>query len=280
MTSVVSSPPEQQPTPPAPARRTGKWIDDWEPEDPAFWESSGKPVARRNLIWSIFAEHLGFSVWLLWSVSAAMLAKVGFAYTPQQLFWLVAVPNLVGSLLRLPYTFAVPKFGGRNFAVFSAALLMIRRCCSHLRAAPRHALLGVRRDRSDSRRRWRELRLLDGEHQLLLPDSPQGLSARPQRRRRQLGVSVIQFFLPIIVGAAGAFGLVKASQDGHPAARRLPLRGTRGRRGHHGVLLHGQLDLGLLQAPRDPGGREVQAHVDHVAPLRRRFYNVARRATA
>ena len=66
-------------------------------------------VARRNLVFSIFAEHLGFSVWLLWSVSAALLAEAGFAFTPQQLFWLVALPNLVGSLLRLPYTFAVPS---------------------------------------------------------------------------------------------------------------------------------------------------------------------------
>ena len=85
----------------------------------------GKPVARRNLIFSILAEHLGFSVWLLWSVSAALLAKVGFNFSPQQLFWLVAVPNLVGSLLRLPYTFAVPKFGGRNWTIVSALLLLL-----------------------------------------------------------------------------------------------------------------------------------------------------------
>ena len=63
----------------------GTWIDDWRPEDEAFWENGGKKIARRNLIWSIFAEHLGFSVWLLWSVSAAMLAKVGFDFTAQQL---------------------------------------------------------------------------------------------------------------------------------------------------------------------------------------------------
>jgi NNP family nitrate/nitrite transporter-like MFS transporter len=54
-----------------------------------------------------------------------MLAGVGFNFSPQQLFFLVAVPNLVGSLLRLPYTFAVPRFGGRNWTVASAALLII-----------------------------------------------------------------------------------------------------------------------------------------------------------
>jgi len=36
------------------------WISDWRPDDEAFWKSIGKPIAQRNLIWSIFAEHLGF----------------------------------------------------------------------------------------------------------------------------------------------------------------------------------------------------------------------------
>jgi len=101
------------------------WISEWKPEDETFWNSTGKFVARRNLIWSIFSEHLGFSVWLIWSVSSAFLVAQGFAFTPKQLFFLVAIPNLVGSLLRVPYTFAVPKFGGRNWTIVSASLLLI-----------------------------------------------------------------------------------------------------------------------------------------------------------
>ncbi|RJQ72832.1 NarK family nitrate/nitrite MFS transporter [Pseudonocardiaceae bacterium YIM PH 21723] len=104
---------------------TGKWIEHWEPENPEFWAKTGKKVATRNLIFSIFAEHLGFSVWLLWSVVVVSLPKAGFTFTVDQLFWLVAVPNLVGSTLRLPYTFAVPKFGGRNWTVFSALALLL-----------------------------------------------------------------------------------------------------------------------------------------------------------
>ena len=34
------------------------WISEWKPEDEAFWNSTGKTVARRNLIWSIVAEHI------------------------------------------------------------------------------------------------------------------------------------------------------------------------------------------------------------------------------
>ena len=107
------------------SERGTTWISDWNPEDEQFWESKGKTIARRNLIWSILAEHLGFSIWLIWSIVATKLPQAGFPYTTDQLFQLVALPGLVGSLMRFPYTFAVPKFGGRNWTIVSALLLFI-----------------------------------------------------------------------------------------------------------------------------------------------------------
>ena len=101
------------------------WISKWNPEDEKFWESGGKFVARRNLIWSIVAEHLGFSIWLIWSIVATKLPQAGFHYTTDQLFQLVALPGLIGSLIRFPYTFAVTTFGGRNWTIFSATVLFI-----------------------------------------------------------------------------------------------------------------------------------------------------------
>jgi NNP family nitrate/nitrite transporter-like MFS transporter len=101
------------------------WIADWRPEDPKFWETEGKFVARRNLIFSILAEHLGFSIWLIWSIVATKLPQAGFHYSTEQLFQLVALPGLIGSLMRFPYTFAVTTFGGRNWTMISAALLFI-----------------------------------------------------------------------------------------------------------------------------------------------------------
>ena len=101
------------------------WISDWNPEDQKFWESKGKFIARRNLIWSIFAEHLGFSIWLIWSIVATKLPQASFHYTTDQLFQLVALPGLIGSLMRFPYTFAVVTFGGRNWTIFSASVLFI-----------------------------------------------------------------------------------------------------------------------------------------------------------
>jgi hypothetical protein len=39
--------------------RKGRWIDRWEPENDRFWESTGRRIATRNLLLSIFAEHVG-----------------------------------------------------------------------------------------------------------------------------------------------------------------------------------------------------------------------------
>lgn len=108
-----------------PDRRTGRWIEDWTPEDPQFWNAMGRPIARRNLTHSIGAELLGFCVWALWSVIVPQLPAAGFSLTLDEQFWLIAAPGLVGALLRVPYTFAVPIVGGRNWTVISALLLLL-----------------------------------------------------------------------------------------------------------------------------------------------------------
>jgi len=121
-------PPAAVPAPTAPAlpvRRSGRWFDHWDPEDPTFWRGGGRAIARRNLAVSVGAEFLGFCVWALWSVVVPLLPAAGFDLTLDQQFWLIAVPSLVGATVRIPYTFAVPLFGGRNWTVISALLLLI-----------------------------------------------------------------------------------------------------------------------------------------------------------
>src|SRR5918998_6252550 len=105
--------------------RRGGWIDHWEPEDERFWDTTGRRIARKNLALSIFAEHLGFSIWVLWTIVVITLANIGIVLSLPEQFWLTAVPNLIGSTLRIPYTFAVPRFGGRAWTAISASLLLI-----------------------------------------------------------------------------------------------------------------------------------------------------------
>jgi len=124
-TSVTPSPASAVGTASPLTHRPGRWIDGWDPEDIAFWNSEGRPIARRNLGWSIFAEFLGFIIWQLWSIVVVMLPGAGFTLSSSELFWLISLPSLVGATLRFPYTFLVALVGGRNWTMISAALLLI-----------------------------------------------------------------------------------------------------------------------------------------------------------
>ncbi len=194
--------------------RGSTWISDWNPEDEAFWESKGKAIATRNLVWSILAEHLGFSIWLIWSIVATKLPQVGFRYTTDQLFQLVALPGLVGSLMRFPYTFAVPKFGGRNWTIVSALLLFI----------PTSALAWfVTRPDTPF---WLMLIVaatagLGGGNfassmaniSFFYPDRKKGWALGLNAAGGNIGVSTVQFLAPILIGA-GWVGLYLAKPQG------------------------------------------------------------------
>ena len=199
----------------APQHRTSRWIDDWRPEDETFWATTGRRIARRNLIWSIFAEHLGFSVWMIWSVSSAMLASVGFDFSAQQLFFLVAIPSLIGALLRLPYTFAVPTFGGRNWTVFSALALLVP--TGGYALAVTHAgtpywvfcviaaFAGIGGGNFASSMT---------NINFFYPAAKKGTALGLNAAGGNLGVSLVQLVLPVLVGGAGLFGLVHAASGG------------------------------------------------------------------
>ncbi|HEV2376152.1 MAG TPA: MFS transporter [Streptosporangiaceae bacterium] len=101
-------------------------ITAWEPEDATFWEANGRRTARRNLWTSVFAEHIGFSVWSLWSVLVLFMTKnSGFHISPGDKFLLVSVVTLVGSAVRPGYGLAVTRLGGRTWTTLSTLLLLV-----------------------------------------------------------------------------------------------------------------------------------------------------------
>ena len=118
--------PEMQPLHRGELAATGpKVLEDWRPEDPAFWQAKGKKIAARNLWISIPNLLLAFAVWMVWSVVIAKLPSVGFKFTTDELFWLAALPGLSGATLRIFYSFMVPIFGGRLWTTLTTASLII-----------------------------------------------------------------------------------------------------------------------------------------------------------
>ncbi len=105
--------------------RRSHLISDWDPEDTAAWEAGNKNIARRNLIWSVAAEHIGFSIWSIWSVMVLFMPASVYGFSAGDKFLLGATATFVGACLRFPYTFATARFGGRNWTIFSAFVLLI-----------------------------------------------------------------------------------------------------------------------------------------------------------
>ena len=100
-------------------------ITNWQPENPEFWATQGRAIARRNLWVSIPCLLLAFAVWIVWSVVVAKLPAVGFKFTTDQLFWLASLPGLSGATLRIVYSFMPPIFGGRLWTTLSTWSLML-----------------------------------------------------------------------------------------------------------------------------------------------------------
>lgn len=100
-------------------------IADWDPEDVIAWGAGNSAIARRNLIWAIVTAHVAFSIWYLWSVMVLFMPQAVYGFSTGDKLLLGATASLVGAVARIPYAMAGARFGGRNWAVFSSAVLLI-----------------------------------------------------------------------------------------------------------------------------------------------------------
>ncbi len=100
-------------------------IAKWDVEDNAFWDSTGKRLANRNLYISIPSLLCGFAVWLYWGIITVQMLNLGFPFSKSELFTLTAIAGFTGATLRIPSTFFIRIAGGRNTIFFTTALLMI-----------------------------------------------------------------------------------------------------------------------------------------------------------
>ena len=189
----------------------------WEPENPEFWQSTGKKIAFRNLWISIPALTLAFSIWMLWSIVAVNLNRAGFNFTTNQLFWLTALPSLSGATLRVFYSFLVPIFGGRRWTTISTALMLI----------PAIGMGFALRDPTTSYGTLLVLALLCGfgggnfsssmaNINYFFPKAQKGMATGMNAGIGNLGVSLMQFLVPIAIGAS-LFGGIGGEPHGQLA---------------------------------------------------------------
>ena len=104
--------------------QTGTDIVDWRPEDEAFWESTGKKIAYRNLWISIPSLLCGFAVWSMWGIITVQMLNLGFPFTQAELFTLTAISGLAGATMRIPASFLIRLAGGRNTIFLTTSMLL------------------------------------------------------------------------------------------------------------------------------------------------------------
>lgn len=175
----------------------------WKPEDPVFWETTGKRIAMRNLWISVPALLLAFAVWMVWSAVVINMPGIGFTFSTSQLFWLTAIPGLSGATLRIFYSFLVPIVGGRNWTIISTASLLL-------------PLLGMAWTVQNLETPYVVfviLALLAGlgggnfassmsNINFFFPKSKKGLALGLNAGLGNLGVSAVQFMVPLVIGAS------------------------------------------------------------------------------
>jgi len=181
-------------------------LTEWNPEDADFWQKTGKRIAARNLWISIPALLLSFAVWMVWSVVVINLPSIGFKYSTDQLFWLAALPGLSGATLRIFYSFMVPIFGGRRWTTISTASLLLPSIWIGFavqNTGTPYLLMAV-------------LALLCGfgggnfassmaNISFFYPQSQKGTALGLNAGLGNLGVSTVQFVVPLVI-AASVFG--------------------------------------------------------------------------
>jgi NNP family nitrate/nitrite transporter-like MFS transporter len=188
--------------------RQGSVIEDWRPEDPHFWGSTGKAIATRNLWISIPALFLAFAVWMVWSTVIVRLNAIGFAFSTDQLFWLAALPGLSGATFRIFYSFMVPVFGGRRWTALSTASLLIPALWMGFAVQEPGTPYSV----------FVIIALLCGfgggnfassmsNISFFYPKAQQGTALGLNAGLGNLGVSAMQFLVPLVIGF-GLFGAV------------------------------------------------------------------------
>jgi NNP family nitrate/nitrite transporter-like MFS transporter len=186
----------------------GRVLTIWTPEDKAFWEREGEAVAKINLWISVPALFLAFAVWQVWSVVAVGLPALGFKYSTNQLFWLAAAPALSGATLRIFYSFIVPVVGGRRWTAISTASLLI----------PAIGIGFAVQDNTTTYPTMLMLALLCGfgggnfsssmaNISFFFPKERKGSALGVNAGLGNLGVSVVQFLSPIVVGV-GVLGFL------------------------------------------------------------------------
>lgn len=194
---------------PAPHHHGGEWLEHWDPEDTARWDSR---LAWKTLWITTACLTLAFIAWFLPSAVIPKLNALGYSFTKDQLYWMAAMPGLSGGLFRIGWMILPPIMGTRKMVSLTTALLVFSTVGWGVRVqaptAPYWELM--------------TLAFLAGigggafsgfmpSTSYFFPRSKQGTALGLQAGLGNFGVSVVQLLTPILIGVS-AFAVIGGKQ--------------------------------------------------------------------
>jgi MFS transporter, NNP family, nitrate/nitrite transporter len=212
---MIKEPKLQSPPEVGLPERTGRtWLKQWNPEEESFAASEGIVLSWKTLWITTYCLVLAFATWFMVSGVVTKLTGVGFKFDTTQLFWITAMPGLAAGTLRIFHTFFVPIFGTRHTVAISTLLLVLP-CIGWGMAV---------QNPNTSFETFLFLGFLAGlgggnfssfmpSTSLFFPKKLQGTALGIQAGIGNFGVSLVQFFVPILLGTAMLSGLLGSGQQ-------------------------------------------------------------------
>ena len=186
----------------------------WEPENPQFWEETGSAIAWRTCWLTTFSLIFSFATWFVMSAVVVRMPAIGFKFTTMELFWLAAIPGLASGILRLIHAQFIPVLGTRPVVSISTIIKVL----------PMVWLGFAIQDTSTSWTTFMIIGFLTGmgggdfssympSTSIFFPKRLQGLSMGIQAGVGNMGVSLVQFVAPWIIGFAALGAIVGGPQN-------------------------------------------------------------------
>jgi len=175
----------------------------WEPENPQFWNETGKAIAWRTCAITTFSLIFSFATWFVMSAIVVRMPAIGFKFTTMELFWLAAIPGFASGILRLIHSNFIPVLGTRPVVSISTIIKIF-------------PMIWLGFAIQDLNTPWSTFMIIGflcgmggGDFSSFMPSTSiffpkrlQGLAMGIQAGLGNFGVSIVQFVAPWIIGFA------------------------------------------------------------------------------
>ena len=205
-------------------------LNAWFPDRIDFWRAEGRVIAWRNLFVSQLNLMVGFAVWLMWSIIVVRIQKVhdldpekfSFGETGDstrnynsQLYLLPALAGLSGGTFRITNSFIILPVGGRVAICMTTLLLIVPCALAAWELGQRNPTLEV----------LAAAAMLSGigggafatsmsNISYFFPGRSAGFALGLNGGIGNLGVSLTQIMIPLLISGVGAIGTLHVKSGG------------------------------------------------------------------